>query len=349
MSAYLVGSLAVVCLGALAACGDAGAGASTQPTVDAGNRMCAVDSGAIASLSNNSAALDGVSFGLGTTSVDDLRKSIRIDLLQPEPRLTMGSAYAMRDTTDETYIEIGFVVTNVGPTSLCFAMLEGFRLKDAMGADLIEPPMYPPFVQGSVAMLDSSLWTDTCLQPGETGWVLDIEGSPGGLALYAPLAAIEFQYDIPDFLNDLPGPRVVPDGYTVSDDGFETVCFTNVGQGQAAMTAQTFSKFVALDDTGAPLEWEFLTDHIRPVGLLQPGDSGSASTQFPSFYEGNAHRMRAFIDFQSPGTSTEPLSYNAPQSASADDSLVWNRLRTAQLSRDRQRQTRGLSRAQRAP
>jgi len=293
-------------------CGGDEAPTSTQSVSDAGSRVCPANDGGTSPriLSNKSAELDGPTLGLGATPNDSLRQPIRIELLEPEPRFVAGPVFAMRHTLDDRAVEIAFSVTNVGATSACFIELVGFRVKDAAGATLTEAEMY------NVFELDVDLWTDTCLSPGESGWLLTIQEFRGGANLFSSIAAIEFQYDVLTTSAPLPQARVIPDVYTVSG-GIATVCFVNAGAGPAAITAQTFSQFVALDDAGDPLDWGFLTGRIQPIGLLQPGESGSASTKFPSSYQGTAHRMRPFIDFESPGPSAEPCSTNEPCLANA--------------------------------
>ena len=66
--------------------------------------------------SNNSSDLDGPALGAGTASNDELRKPIRVDLLQPEPRINTGQAYALRLSPGDPFISIAFTITNVGPT-----------------------------------------------------------------------------------------------------------------------------------------------------------------------------------------------------------------------------------------
>jgi hypothetical protein len=255
-------------------------------------------------LSNNSAELDGPPFGHGTDPNDTLRKVIRADLLAPEPRLTFGQVHALRTGVD-AFVNLAFSVTNTSSGNLCFIELEAFRLKDAGGATLVQPDL-GPFVEGSVLAIDPVVWTSTCLLPGETGWIIDIESNNAVGDLYASLDSIEFRFAAEPFPADaVPPPRVLPNLYYVAADGIITVCFANLGTGPAEMTAQTFSRYLALNDAGEPLDWGFLTAHVQPIGLLQPTQNGSASTEHPSDFPGTAHRMRAFIDFESPGAMSQ--------------------------------------------
>ena len=330
----------ILWMGVFCGCGGDVQG-SPQNVPDAGNLACPASGAASPRvLSDNSAELDGAKFGFGWILNDTLRKPIRIDLLQPEPRFAAGPAYALRETLTDSFFEIAFMVTNVGPTSACFIRLGGYRLKDAMGAGLTDSTFLAPFVQGSVLAVDGVLWTDTCLLPGESGWAVDIQLSPAGTNLYSSIAAIEFEYTTNNRSATPPPPRVIPDGYTVSADGFETVCYTNSGTGPAAMTDRAFSKFVALDDAGAPLFWDYLTDRIR---LLQPGESGSASTDFPFSYRGTARRMRVFVDFRPPETLGDASFPNEPRPASAEQPGSRD-LELVQASRQRQLHTRSLIR-----
>jgi len=159
------------------------------------------------------------------------------------------------------------------------------------------------------------------LAPGESGWLLDIEISSKGTDLYSPLAVIEFQYAATFRTATPPPPRVIPDGYTVIKDGLESICFTNLGTGPAALLPDySFSKFVALDDGGAPLFWHFL-DQVEPIGLLQPGESGYARTVLHDPYRGTAHRMRAFVDFLWPEVVADASTSNGPRMVSAEETV----------------------------
>jgi hypothetical protein len=293
--------------GGAAACGSSTTGAN-QPAADAGaSRIGSCPVGtpkddAVQALSNNSAELVGAMFGEATDPNDTLRKVIRADLLQPDERLTLGPVHAMQTGGTGTYVNVAFPVTNASSTNLCFVKLDGFRMKDAAGTTLVQPE-FPPFLDGSVLAVDSSLWTSTCLLPGETGWIIDIESNDAVTDLYGSLDAIEFRFGADAFPSDaIPPPRVLPDLYGLAADRTVTVCFTNLGTGPAEMTAQSFSRYLALDDAGEPLDWDFLSEHIQPIGLLEPIQIGSASTQYPSFFPGTSHRMRVFIDFDSPGS-----------------------------------------------
>src|SRR5258706_6710768 len=282
---------------------------ATAPGVDGPCGSTVFASDAMASgPSNNSAELVGASFGDGTDPNDALIKVIRADQLQPEPRLTLGSVHAMRAGSD-TFVNLAVPVTNVSQSNLCFIELEGLRLKDASGALLVQPQV-GPFIDGSVLVVDATLWTSSCVLPGETGWVVDIESADAVADLYGALDSVEFRITAVPFPADaLPPPRVLPYRYDVASDGIVTVCFANLGTGPAEMTAQAFSLYLALDDQGNPLDWDFLTTRVQPIGLLQPAQPGSASTRHRSFFAGTARRMRPFIDFESPGAMSELPSH----------------------------------------
>jgi hypothetical protein len=298
--------------GSLAACSSTSSPAA--PSTDAGatadaNGACPATGATVRALGNDSAELEGPAFGDGTDPNDALRKVIRVDLLQPEPRVTMGRAHAF-DLGFDGFVQFAFPVTNVSSVNLCFLQAEGLRLKDAAGTTLVQPDI-GGFVTGSVMAIDPSIWTTTCLLPGEIGWLMDLETSDTTPDLYGSLAAIEFRFSIDEAPSDaLPPPRVVPDQYGVAADGIITVCFGNLGTGPAELTAQSFSQYLAVDDAGDPLDFDFLTGRVQPIGLLEPAQRGSVSTKNPSLFRGSAHRMRAFIDFNSPG-AMHPSPFHA--------------------------------------
>jgi hypothetical protein len=118
---------------------------------------------------------------------------------------------------------------------------------------------------------------------------------------------------------------VIPDGYGVRD-GVETVRFTNTGTGPATVSDQGFSKFVALDDAGNPLFWDYVTYDTQPVGPMQPGESGSASTGYSTSWRGTAHRMRPFIDFRKAPISAQLPSPKEPPAAKDRSRAAWNAL-----------------------
>src|SRR5262245_50415298 len=101
------------CFALAAACGsDKGAGGGSIGSPDPGAcPVVATGGGMPQVLSNDSAEIDGPTFGQGTDPNDALHKVIRTDLLAPEPRLTLGPAHAMRTETDE-YVDLAMSVTN---------------------------------------------------------------------------------------------------------------------------------------------------------------------------------------------------------------------------------------------
>jgi hypothetical protein len=334
----IVGS-GVLCLAVFCGCGG-DVQVSPHPVSDGGNNGGCQVSTPPRVLSNNSAEIDGPRYGWGTNENDALRKPIRIDLLQPDPRFTAERAYALREHTDFPFFEIAFMVTNVSTMGICFIELDGYRLKNAMGFGLTPVAMFSPFLVGSVLEANQVAWTDTCLLPGESGWLLDFQGEPDIPNLYSLLAAVEFQYQPRMFMVAAPPPRVVPDGYAVippdDPDNHVTLCYTNSGTGPAVITDQGFTRFLMLDDAGNPLVWDFATTAVRPaMGPLNPGQSGSSSTEFRTLYTGRASRMRSFIDFGPPATVSDAapsLALDANESRRS----AWNALTKERWARRRE-------------
>jgi hypothetical protein len=231
---------------------------------------------------------------------------IRLDRSDQDARVSFGPAYALGDPRFLAAFLLASEVTNTGSTTLCFIKLEGYKSKDAGGAILMTP-MFVPYVDGSVIDLGNGLWTDTCVRPQETGWLLDIELSMDPNAqLYDALDSVEFAVTVDETATGiLPNARVVPTGYHVTPARAVVVDFLNEGPGSAQIGQTDLMRYIALDDAGAPVFWTFLTKAVNPQGLLKVGATGTAEEDV--FFSGTAHRMRAMLSYHSPDFGTALL------------------------------------------
>jgi hypothetical protein len=251
---------------------------------------------------NNSAVLTGPAIGSGTTTNSALQKALSVSVAGPSAVLPVGRAFALRaDSTSES-TRVVVEVRNTGKTARCFITATGLELRDGAGATVISRPT--TFVQGSVGQVgpgNKPILTDTCLAPGEAGWLMTIFLAPKGEQLFSRAQSVVFRWDNASGDAILtPVPKLTPTGYRVATGAID-VAFTNDGAG-AALLSEHFSKYLLLDAEGLPLFWGFLTTRTIPTdGLIARGSEGSVEGTLPATgYTGTSSSLRPFLDFDAP-------------------------------------------------
>ncbi len=256
---------------------------------------------------NNSAVLSGAAIGKGTTSVDNLRKQIAVTVLgQGTLPLTVGTAYATRSSTS-SYLDYAYIilpVTNTGNQLLCYIELAGLTYRNASGVALADPGY--TYVRGSVgkqSIFSSNYYTNSCLAPGETGWVIDIE------SIYSNVAAMEFTFESSSSALSAPTARVIPQSYTVNpiaDGGGQSlaVTVTNIGSGSAQISG--FGNLLVLfDDAMRPLFYDVASDVMPSNGLIPVSGTATLTTDYlGSYYEGSGQKLLVFVDFEDTTTAS---------------------------------------------
>lgn len=232
---------------------------------------------------NNSALLSGAVIGSGTEAVGDLRKLLAVTVLgTSDPALSIGDVYAMRSDTSSDYAYIAMPVTNTGSSTLCLVKLDGLTYRNTAGTSLLSKSA---FVYGSVGNLSVGTFTNTCLAPGETGMMRDINAG-----LYAAVAKMEFSFVTSSgFSVSAPVASVIPQSYTISTNNLD-ITVKNIGSGTAQITGPAY--WYLLDDGMLPLFW---------------GTTSGASGTMPAsavltlsgleFYSGSGSKLLVFTEF----------------------------------------------------
>jgi hypothetical protein len=246
---------------------------------------------------NNSAVLTGATVG-GSASNDLLRKELTVTVAGPSVTLPVGRAFAMRakTTTESTYLLVE--VSNAGKSASCFIRTTQLDLQDSAGATV--QSVGSAYVQGSVGDMGTTgrpILTDTCLAPGENGWLLTIASASSGQQVFSRAESLVFRWaNSSDTPPVMPPPKLSPTAYSVTTTGAVAVDFSNTGTGDALMSGH-FSKYVLLDGEGLPRLWGFLTERTTPAGgLISVGGGGSVEGR-PSEFGGSATALRAILDF----------------------------------------------------
>ena len=249
---------------------------------------------------NNSAVLTGAALGAGTTPNRELQKVIGVSP-SPNPAFRLGAAYATRTSVDSQTLDWFISVTNQSDSLLCFVRATNIEFRDSTGATLVVDEL--DYVSGSVGVgQESDLYTDTCLQGGETGYLFGIELELEVASVYSLASSVVIGALDGDAGFTVPAARLIPQRYAVAD----TFAVTVRNDGTGAARLGEFSHYFLLGDDGRPLTWDFFGDDVAgdPVAA---GDT--LSLQGRPFYDGLASRAQVNVDFKSPAEPVSPPEF----------------------------------------
>lgn len=244
---------------------------------------------------NNSAVLSGAALGSGITPNSELRREISASVTGENTAFSLDSAYATRTTADSETLYWFITVTNQGSGLQCFVKASVLEFKDTAGQTLTTSDL--AFVSGSVGV-GSTVYTDTCLGRGETGYFFGIEVADGASTLYSSVDSIVIATLESDAGFSAPAARLIPQSYAVSDEAF-SVTVANEGTGAAKLGE--LSSYFLVDENDLPLEWGFF-DGVsgKPDDpVLEAGDT-YVLTDFVPLYDGQATKVLAQVTFNDP-------------------------------------------------
>jgi len=179
--------------GSLAPGGLGGRGPAVDPFAD-----CVWDLGSGTTVSgpaptgDNSADLSGAVLGDLAFDPVTMRRAVPVRVDGVLPGFTVSpTAYLTRtDPTTET-ASLVLTVTNGGTDLPCFVEAQPFRWLDVNAQPLNDPTTALVYLAGSVAETLAQGYSDTCLGPGETGYLIDYQVPAGTGALFTATSAIE--------------------------------------------------------------------------------------------------------------------------------------------------------------
>ncbi|MEM7436171.1 MAG: hypothetical protein AAF436_13520 [Myxococcota bacterium] len=237
---------------------------------------------------NNYARLNGDAVGRGIQSTNALRKTVQITVVTPNPDVEVATTgYVFRRANDVETTRWHFVLTNRSTSVACFIRLSDIMLKDSDGDVLADAGI--SFVEGNIGDPGNGMWTGSCLEPGASGPVLDIDSAE----VYSAIASIEIGSISTATTTSAPPPAIVR-GTSYSRQGSGdafSVTVENIGAGPAYLGGS--SRYVLLDDANEPLWWSFLDGE----GEIAPGEEFEL-VEDNSLYEGEANTMDVYVDFE---------------------------------------------------
>jgi len=231
---------------------------------------------------NNSAVLSGPAVGTNAAPAANLRRIIPVSATGGG--FEVGSGYVTRPEPADANVYLAVPVKNttsglrcaIGATSLVW-----------QGTDSVATSS----LQGSVGQ-NSSGFGNRCLQPGETGYLVDIAPTP---SVFDSATGVTLSLSAEDQGWTTPEAAIVPTSYSLSGSSL-VVNYTNSGTVTATVVGG--SRYFLLDGSG-PLGWGFLSNDIAPVGALAPGQTGTCADANFTF-AGQASKLHAFINYQQP-------------------------------------------------
>lgn len=252
---------------------------------------------------NNSAVLAGSSctLGQGITGIASLRKTIAATDTSSNSDFTVGTAYATRPTALDDVMYPVIAVTNASATAQCFVKLAALTYKNGSGTVIEGGPSSLDYVAGSVGDL-TTIQTDTCLAPGETGYALDIQ-----LSGFTAVASVEFAL-VTTGVPTQPTVKIIPQSFEAFGNSV-WIPAKNVGSSNGQIGG--FSQLLHLDGSGLPMGWDFIDDVLWRMGqgssIAKAGGDPRTSVTFIS-HEGAISKVRLFVDWDATASAGTFLS-----------------------------------------
>jgi hypothetical protein len=257
---------------------------------------------------NNAATLTGVSIGDCPSSSDVRRKKIPLIIDGGSGDFQIGDAYLLAEPGYSSLARLVAPVKNVGTTLHCAigAPINGYDWLDANGHSM-NVTVGPGFI-GSEGDVGMPTYDETCLQPGETGFILDEQEMEDIVDLYDAVSAVTLAL-VSKSTGTTPAAVVVPQSYTYSATGTVAsevqVIFDNVGTGAAEIADLDYGAYLVLDAGGLPVWVGRLYDlpdgsTVDNPGLFAAGTAGLGYDPQPQSSAGCGTSLRAFIKFEGP-------------------------------------------------
>jgi hypothetical protein len=255
---------------------------------------------------DNANTLTGMSVGSCSGDSSFVRKKIPLLIDGGNSDFQIGDAYLLADSAYPNAATLVAPVKNVGTTFHCgiSSPINGYDWLDANGHSL--NVMYGVGFIGSEGNVGSDLNDETCLAPGETGFVMDSQTMESIPDLYGTVGTVTLAL-VSTATGTAPGAIVAPQSYTYQEQLLDVV-FGNAGTMGAVIQGSTldFGAFIVFDSDGLPLWTGSLEETVTAAptdnpGYLAVGTTGQGiATVSPDEIPPCGTTIRAFIKFEGP-------------------------------------------------
>jgi hypothetical protein len=241
--------------------------------------------------------------GAEVTENDALAKEI-VPVHTGDARLVVGRSFVTRASLDAENVATFIHVTNQGPTRLCYVHAEALAYQGAHGT-MLKAQAAVAYLLGSVGEKDGFA-TDTCLAPGESGYVVDVTpidyDRVEGLAFHLEAQAEDYR----DPVSPVGPESIQATPLAISLDA------TNAGPGRAEVTP-IGGTYIAFDSLNRPLAVGLLGSCTAGAErALAPGATLPMCADAPS-YEGHTDLIEARISYAD--LATGPTRVGGPGGA----------------------------------
>ena len=226
-------------------------------------------------LANNSAICQG-SLGKATTPNADLAKTVPVAISNADYTGRVG--YVTRLSTSSDYASFIIPVTNVSSTARCFISVSSGQ---AGTYDLSS------YLTGSVGYY-GAIYTDTCLGPSETGYLIDITNEVS----YTDVSSISLTLGDSTDLT-ISSVRVLPQSFAYNQASSDVSILVRNTGALAVSLQGGFHQSVLFDSDDHALDFSYL-DSSSPTDLAAGGSE--QLTDSLVFY-GRASRLLVVVDF----------------------------------------------------
>jgi hypothetical protein len=238
-------------------------------------------------LANGSELAAPAQIGTGVTSVNLLRKRLELAADGTNDGLEIGPAFLTRTSLDAAESTAFVFVTNHGDALRCYVHLESLAYHDGNGA--VVGTKIAAWVLGSIGQ-KGRFATDTCLAPGESGYVVDIVDAP-----YDAVTRLSFSVDEGEDDYSTPASLVVAQTIDGSPLGI-TMTARNPGPAPA-MLNQHGTLYIAFDSLNQPLDLGYFSPCAGSASrAMTPGASLELCSPGHA-YAGLTHTLQPRVSF----------------------------------------------------
>jgi hypothetical protein len=237
----------------------------------------------------------------------DLRKEISFSVVDVSSDFSFGTAYATRPYASTQYIYGIIPITNNSSSeTYCFVRLETINYQDSDGNLLYQED--GSYVYGQVQWNGSTIFTNTCLRPGESGHFILIDNNDSD-DLYDNTSSIEVDaISISTSGTNWQDPTA---DVQEQSGGTYTATYSSVpviNNGTESAQLNENSVYILTDSSGEPMTWSFFDS--ASVSILAAGDTATY-TSSTNYNNTGVQGGFSYIDFEDVISYSSPPLYNS--------------------------------------
>ena len=243
---------------------------------------------------NSAYLVTGGQLGTNETPVSELRKNINFSIVSSNSDFTFGTAIAAKALATSEAFYWFLSVTNVSSSeTYCFIRVENITFTSA--DDTVLETEDFSYVEGYTKKLSSSaIYTNTCLEPNQSGHVIGIEMS----VPFNQVANIQINsISKSSSLVEMPAMDMSVLSYSAEQPPTtsQEVNINVVNNGPESGQIRSLSLAILLDDNDVPLIWSFFNPTDTWDGILAANERGVLTDTL--WYEGFSNKILLYLDY----------------------------------------------------